>query len=139
MQLGFGCARLGSASGGGRRRDAVRLLRDAVDAGVVVFDTAGAYGAGASERLVGEALRGYRSQVTIATKGGYVFRPRSRVEQRVRRAVRSVTARRTASGTAVAAGGAYGAQDFSPANLRRRLDDSLRRLRTDHVDVYQLH
>jgi len=117
----------------------MRLVRDAVEQGVVVFDTADAYGAGASERLLGDALRGRRSQVTIATKGGYVFRPRSRVEQRTRRAVRSVTARRRGPRTAVAGGGAYGPQDFSPANLRRRLDDSLRRLRTDHVDVYQLH
>lgn len=139
MQLGFGCARLGSASSGARHRDATRLVRDAVEQGVTVFDTADAYGAGASERLLGNALRGVRSQVTIATKGGYVFRPRTRAEQRIRRAVRAVAARRPMSGTPAPSGSAYGPQDFSPANLRRRLHDSLRRLRTDHVDLYQLH
>lgn len=128
---------------------------DAVDAGVLVFDTADIYGSGSSERILGEALRGRRERVRISTKGGYLFRPRSAYEQRARRAVatvrRLVDRPRSTTSTGVSAGagsggtggggagGAYGAQDFSAARLRAALDDSLRRLRTDHVDVYQLH
>ena len=46
-----------------------------------LFDTADVYGAGASERVLGRALRGRRSEVVVATKGGYVFRERTRFQQ----------------------------------------------------------
>jgi aryl-alcohol dehydrogenase-like predicted oxidoreductase len=150
--IGCGCVNLGSASSTTSWRDQVRLVCDAVDAGVVVFDTADIYGSGSSERILGEALRGRRERVRISTKGGYLFRQRSAYEQRARRAVATVRRRldrpRSSTSTGAGAGassggsgsgGAYGAQDFSAARLRTALDDSLRRLRTDHVDVYQLH
>jgi aryl-alcohol dehydrogenase-like predicted oxidoreductase len=128
-------------------------VREAVGAGVTAFDTADVYGSGSSERILGEALRGRRADVTISTKGGYVFRDRSGYEQRARRfAARTMTRlpRRSGSsaggavatptgGAASAGSGRYAQQDFSPGRLRAALEDSLRRLRTDHVDVYLLH
>ncbi len=60
-RLGLGCARLGSARQGIGWRESVRLVHAAVDHGVRYFDTADAYGAGASERVLGRALRGRRS------------------------------------------------------------------------------
>jgi len=143
MRLGFGCSRLGSASGSIGRRATIRLVHEAVDEGVIVFDTADAYSAGASERLLGAALRGRRAGVVIATKGGYRFRPRSSVEQLARRSVRTVArlAPRPAGPTSApgSAASTYRSQDFSPAVLRQRVEASLRRLRTDYIDVYQLH
>ena len=73
QRLGFGCVRLGSASGDSSWRSDVQLVRAAVDAGVTLFDTADAYGHGASERILGKALRARREDVQIATKVGYRF------------------------------------------------------------------
>lgn len=154
MRIGCGCVNLGSASAGESRNDHVRLVRSAVEAGIDLFDTADVYGSGASERVLGRALVGRRSEVLISTKGGYRFRPRSRWEQQARRltaragrtAARAVSRPDGRDGAAPAdpparavARTAYAAQDFSPPHLRQALEASLRRLRTDHVDVYQLH
>jgi aryl-alcohol dehydrogenase-like predicted oxidoreductase len=142
MRLGFGCVNLGSASGGASRRDQVRLVAEAVDRGVTVFDTADVYGSGGSERVLGEGIGRRRAEVLIATKAGYVFREKSSVEQSARRAVKSVLDRvRPRSGGQSHGGGsgAYAAQDFSPGHLRAAVDGSLRRLRTDYLDLLQLH
>jgi aryl-alcohol dehydrogenase-like predicted oxidoreductase len=133
---------LGSASGP-TGREATRLVRAAVDSGVTVFDTADAYGAGASERALGRALVGRRDQVEIATKGGYLFAERSELGSRARR-IAAPTARRLRQLRSMRGPGspgrhAYRAQDFSPERLRAALESSLRRLGTDYVDVYQLH
>lgn len=142
MRIGFGCVSLGSASGPSER-ECIRLVRSAVDGGVTLFDTADAYGNGASERILGRALAGRFGEIEIATKGGYCFDERSAFRQRVRRLASPAARyllRRGRSATGPTAGGAaYQAQDFSPAHLRAALEASLRRLGTDHVDVYQLH
>ncbi len=142
VRIGFGCVTLGSASGPSPRAG-TRLVRAALDAGITLFDTADAYGSGASERVLGRALAGRRDEVEIATKGGYVFHERAPIEQWSRRlaapAVRRLRRNSGASGGPAPGGGAYEAQDFSPSHLRAALEGSLRRLGTDHVDVYQLH
>ena len=84
VRVGLGCVNLGSSTGTSERAG-VRLVHAALDAGITLFDTADAYGAGASERVLGRALRGRREGVEIATKGGYCFEQRSMLEQRVRR------------------------------------------------------
>ena len=101
--IGLGCNNFG------RRVDAEgtkSVLDAAIAAGVTFLDTADVYGDGDSERFLGEALRGRRDQVVIATKFGW---PRD------------------------GAGGAH------PDTVRPALEASLRRLQTDHVDLYQLH
>lgn len=142
MRIGFGCVTLGSASGSSPRVG-TRLVRAALDAGITLFDTADAYGSGASERVLGRALAGRRDEVEIATKGGYVFHERSPIEQWSRRlaapAVRRLRRGSGVGGAPATGGGAYESQDFSPVHLRAALEGSLRRLGTDHVDVYQLH
>jgi aryl-alcohol dehydrogenase-like predicted oxidoreductase len=144
VRFGCGCVNLGSASASATWSDQVHLVRTAVDAGVTVFDTADVYGAGSSERILGRALRGRRAEVTISTKGGYSFRPRVRVEQLARRRVAQLAKARGRSNLEVvsAPGTAhqlYASQDFTPRHLRAALEASLRRLKTDFVDVYQLH
>jgi aryl-alcohol dehydrogenase-like predicted oxidoreductase len=117
-----------------------------VDRGVTVFDTADAYGAGMSERVLGRALRRRRAEVVLATKAGYKFRERSRGEHSLRRMAAPVIAgvRRPRPGAAPDVssrrpGAEYRDQDFSAGYLREALDASLRRLGTDYVDVLQLH
>jgi aryl-alcohol dehydrogenase-like predicted oxidoreductase len=140
--IGFGCVNLGSARGGRSERADVALVHEALDLGVRVFDTADAYGAGASERVLGRALRSRRDGIVIATKGGYLFRERSGVEQRARRVAATVQRRLPTRGgddAPTTAAGGYAAQDHSPKHLRAAVEASLRRLRTDHIDLYQLH
>lgn len=95
----------------GRRTDEAeskRIIARALELGVRHVDTANAYGEGASERIVGEALAGKRDEVVLATKCGF-----GRV------------------------GGKP--EGLSPARLRAAIDESLKRLGTDRVDVYYLH
>ena len=139
--IGIGCVKLGGAAAGGARAG-VRLVHEALDCGVSMFDTADVYGNGASERVLGRALRRRRERATIATKAGYVFRERSAAELRARRwASPAVTRFATRGGRqpAPAGGRAYEAKCFTPSHLRRALEASLRRLATDHVDLFQLH
>jgi aryl-alcohol dehydrogenase-like predicted oxidoreductase len=143
MDIALGCVNLGSASRSGSIRSQVRLIHEAIDLGVTLFDTADAYGSGASERVLGRALAGRRDRVRIATKAGYRFREVSALDRRARRSARPlrglVSRVRPAAAAAAAGGSAYAAQDFSPGALRTALEGSLRRLRTEHVDVFQLH
>jgi aryl-alcohol dehydrogenase-like predicted oxidoreductase len=125
--LGMGCWAIGGTwtfngapAGWSRVDDAesVRALRRARELGVTFFDTAANYGAGHSERLLGEAFRGRRDEVVIATKFGYD------VDER--------------AGTVTDYDGDADRSDVA-GRLRSDLDASLRRLGTDYVDVYQLH
>jgi aryl-alcohol dehydrogenase-like predicted oxidoreductase len=118
-------------------------VHHALGLGVCFFDTADAYGHGQSEVVLGRALRVRRDEAVIATKGGYLFRERSPLAGAARRAARTglrVARRLGNRGSFAQAGGSdYLSKDFSPQYLRHALDGSLRRLRTDHVDIYQLH
>lgn len=108
--LGFGCMGLNFAYGTAMEKpDAIKLLRQAVEAGVTFFDTAEAYGPFTNEELVGEALAPFRDQVVIATKFG--FRDG-----------------RAATGL-----------DSRPARIREVAEASLKRLRTDHIDLFYQH
>lgn len=147
-QLGLGCVKLGSVATGGSSA-AARLLARALDRGVTFFDTAAAYGDGTSERILGRAVRGQRARVLIATKAGYRFTERSSTQRAIRwmlapllaRRARGATPSAPSSATTVKAPArtAYAEQDFSSTFLRTSLDDSLRRLGTDYVDIFQLH
>ena len=90
-----------------------RLLLAALDAGVTMFDTAALYGFGANETLVGKVLSGHRSRFTLASKGGLAG--------------------------VQTGGGIKRVIDGRPEAIRRNCEDSLRRLRTDTVDLYYLH
>jgi hypothetical protein len=92
---------------------AARLLLRALDLGVTHFDTAALYGFGANEDLLGRTLAGRRSQFTLASKGGMQG---IEFETGVRRVI-----------------------DARPATLRQTCEASLRRLRTDVIDLYYLH
>ncbi len=118
--VGLGC--MGMSHGYGtpaNKRDMIRLLDDAVDMGYTFFDTAEIYGTvddpHSNEELLGEALQPYRDRIVIATKFGLEFEnpggdgPHPLIP------------------------------DSSPGAIRKALEGSLRRLRTDHIDLYYQH
>jgi pyridoxine 4-dehydrogenase len=112
-RLGFGAMRLTGDGIWGEPRDpdeARRVLRRAVELGVNLIDTADAYGPEVSERLIAEALHPYPDDLVIATKGGM-----------------------TRSGP-----GRW-SSDGRPEHLREACESSLRRLRLERIDLYQLH
>ncbi|MGJ4931207.1 aldo/keto reductase [Bradyrhizobium sp. HKCCYLS2038] len=138
-RLGLGCARLGSVLGRDRA-DAIRLVQTAFDRGVRFFDTADIYGQGESERLLGAALGGKRQQTTIVTKAGQYFPAWMRAAQPFK-GMMAPLIRRSGGGRRLVAKmrDAPLPQDFSSRYLRARIEASLRRLKTDHVDLMLLH
>jgi aryl-alcohol dehydrogenase-like predicted oxidoreductase len=119
--LGLGCWAIGGSFWAGETplgwgevddNESIRAIHAALDLGINFFDTANVYGAGHSERILGRALAGRRSQVVIATKFNAVF------DEETRQVIGA---------------------DASPEGIRRACEDSLRRLNTDYIDLYQFH
>ncbi len=137
--FGLGCARIGGIFQQGSA-GFLDLLSAARDAGMNFFDTADMYSQGESEMLLGRAFRRQRHQVIIASKAGYCLPAQRRVIARlkpfVRPLIKLLGIKRHRLPVAVR--GSL-AQDFSPTYLRRAVEGSLRRLRTDYLDLLQLH
>jgi aryl-alcohol dehydrogenase-like predicted oxidoreductase len=140
-EIGFGGARIGGllAQDGGRATS-LRTLEAAYDAGINFYDTADIYSQGESEILVGKAFRKKRDKVFIATKGGYCLPGRKRLIQLIKPfakpIVRAIGLRRSAVPAALS--GTI-SQDFTAGYLRKAVEASLRRLQSDHIDLYQMH
>jgi aryl-alcohol dehydrogenase-like predicted oxidoreductase len=108
--IGLGCMGLSYGYGPAtHKQDAIDLIRAAFERGVTFFDTAEAYGPGANEELVGEALQPFRDRVVIATKFGFK------------------------------AGHVEAGLDSRPARIRQVADEALARLRTDRIDLFYQH
>ena len=141
-EIGFGCARLGGivAQNQARGESPVTLLQKALDAGITFFDTADMYTQGESETLVGQAFAGKRDKVVIASKGGYCLPTQrkliARIKPLIKPLVRALGLKRQNLPASVA--GTI-SQDFSPGYLTNAVEASLRRLKTDYLDLYQLH
>jgi aryl-alcohol dehydrogenase-like predicted oxidoreductase len=139
-ELGLGCTRLGGVFQDSGKTDTLSLLRRAFEHGVTFFDTADMYSQGESEALLGEAFRKDRDKVVIASKGGYCLPAQKRFVSRIKPALRPLVRRFGLKREHIPSGlrGTV-SQDFSPAYILQAIDHSLRRLRTDYLDVYQLH
>lgn len=138
-EFGLGCARIGGVFQSDSRafHD---LLRFAFESGITFYDTADMYSQGESEALIGGALRSVRDRIVIASKAGYSLPTRRRLAGKIkpllRPVVRLLKIRRDRLPS-----GSRGAlsQDFSAKYLRSAVEGSLRRLKTDYLDVLQLH
>jgi aryl-alcohol dehydrogenase-like predicted oxidoreductase len=138
--IGLGCSRLGSTLSGCTGPVAERLLRHALDSGVTLLDTANIYGQGESERLIGRALQGRRDGVTLVTKAGQRFTAAQKVVALAKAPLRML-AQQIPSVRAAIANRRAGAlpRDVSLAHLQSSVEASLRRLRTDRIDLFLLH
>ena len=106
---GLGCMGMSYAYGAGDEEGGIATIHRAIELGVTLLDIAEVYGPYANEELVGRAVAGRRDEVEIATKFGFDFKGETR------------------------------GVDGSPENARRVCDESLRRLGTDHIDLYYQH
>jgi len=140
-EIGFGGSRIGGFfAGRDSSREARAVLLEALESGINFYDTADMYSQGESEALIGAAFRDRRSQVIIATKAGYCLPARRSLLKRVKPLLRPLVHALGLKRARLPSGfsGAL-SQDFSPGYLARALEASLKRLRTDYVDLYQLH
>jgi aryl-alcohol dehydrogenase-like predicted oxidoreductase len=112
--LGFGCMGLSFGYGPATEKsEAIKVIRTAFERGVTFFDTAEVYGPFTNEELVGEALEPVRQQVVIATKFGWKANPND--------------------------GGKWNDLDSRPEHIKQVADASLKRLRTDVIDLFYQH
>jgi aryl-alcohol dehydrogenase-like predicted oxidoreductase len=142
-RVGFGCASLGSRV---PREEGLRALAAAFEQGVDWLDLAPAYGRGTAETIAAEFIRGRRDRLGICTKvglaapknaGGLKGRIMGAAIPLARRAIGAVPALR---GLARASGATSNMKlPLTPELIRGSLEESLRRLGTDHVDLYALH
>lgn len=138
--IGLGCSHLGSHWRGRTRSDMIRLLHRAMDRGINFFDTADVYMQGESEELLGAVLRAERDDVVIATKGGFLRPINESAVARLRPYVWHVTNRIPALARALTkTRRLMMRQDFSHARLCAAVENSLRRLKRDRLDLFQLH
>jgi D-threo-aldose 1-dehydrogenase len=136
-RLAFGSSGLMSRLG---RRQSLRLLEIAHEAGITHFDTARSYGYGEAESAVGEFLAWHRDNLTITTKLGIVPPRRSRT-MRVAKAVGRAAARPELARRVLrkSAQGMVRLGRFDPREARKSLETSLRELRVETVDILLLH
>ncbi len=128
--LGFGAFAVGGwFYGGTDERDSVDAIRAGIDEGINLIDTAPIYGYGLSEEIVGKAVQGRRSDVIIATKTGLVWEGE---EGEFFTYADDMWPTDTPSKYSV-----Y--KNLKPHSIRREVEDSLRRLGTDYIDLYQTH
>jgi len=110
-RIGLGTWAIGGWKWGGADDDAaVATIHRALDAEINLIDTAPAYGQGHSEEVVGRAIKGRRERVIVATKVGLVWDERGEVRR-----------------------------NASAARIQKEIEDSLARLQTDYIDIYQVH
>lgn len=139
-EIGFGCARLGGVFQSVPPAEMLSALLRARDEGITFYDTSDMYTQGESEAMLGKAFARRREEVILATKVGYCLPARRKLISRVKPLVRPVI-QRLGITRAHLPSGASGAlsQDFSPGYIIQAVEGSLRRLRTDYLDLYQLH
>src|SRR6476661_6490477 len=112
--IGLGCMGLSFGLGPAvDKQEGIKLIRAAVDRGVTFFDTAEVYGPFTNEELVGEALAPFRDRVVIATKFGWAANPQD--------------------------GGKWTALDSRPEHIKEAVEGSLKRLKTDVIDLFYQH
>ena len=110
--VGFGCWGIsgGDVWNGTTDAESIRTVKKAVELGINLFDVAPVYGLGHAEKMLGQALKGRRHEVIIASKCGLIWDEAKKIKRNLKK-----------------------------VSLMQEIDDSLRRLQTDYIDIYQMH
>lgn len=110
--IGIGCWNMGGDWDSSEEKKSIEIIHAAIDMGINFFDVAPVYGWGVSETILGKALKtdGLRNKVLIASKGGLLWNEKHETRN-----------------------------NLSKDSLLKEIDESLTRLQTDHVDIYQMH
>lgn len=139
-RIGFGCARLGGFFSNLTRAEMQEILHQALDTGINFYDTSDMYSQGESEKVVGEAFSRQRDRVIIASKTGYVLPGQRRLISRIKPLVRPIIKKLGLKRENLPVGvrGEL-TQNFSPGYITQAIEQSLKRLKTDYLDLYQLH
>jgi len=108
--LGLGCWGMSGAYGASDRKESIATILESIELGVNFLDTADVYGSGHNEKLIAEAIKGKREKVILATKFGYIQNTDGSLKVRC-----------------------------DPDYLKSACEDSLKRLKTDYIDLYYMH
>src|SRR5580704_1283541 len=136
--LGFGCASIMGRVG---RRQSLQALAAAYDAGINFFDTARSYGYGESETVVGEFLRGRRDRTIVSTKFGIIPVHQASWKRALMPAIRTIVDHVPSARSIIRSHvrGQLQENQITRDVLKISLDESLRKLRTDYVDILFMH
>ena len=108
--LGLGCWGMSGAYGASDRKESIATILESIELGINFLDTADVYGSGHNEKLIAEAIKGKREKVILATKFGYIQNTDGSLKVRC-----------------------------DPDYLKSACEDSLKRLKTDYIDLYYMH
>jgi len=139
-EIGLGCSNVGKTFFNMEKDSSLRLLNRAYELGINFFDTADVYRFGNSEKIIGEAFKNKRTEVIIATKVGYnqppfIARPAKllmpiSIQKQLQKILKNFRKKHKTS---------FFSRDFSPEFINKAINQSLKRLNTDYIDLYQLH
>ena len=108
--IGLGCWGMSGSYGKGNRRESIATIEKSFDMGITLFDTADVYGSGHNEELVAEAVASFRKEIILASKFGYIENPDGSMSV-----------------------------NCAPAYIKSACEASLKRLKTDYIDLYYMH
>ena len=138
--IGFGCNLIGKTRTLRDHREAETTLRQALDRGINLYDTADVYSQGDSERMLGSVFRGRRDEVIICSKAGCSAGLFRRPDQWVVPAAKRFLRRwKPVHDIVKAVRSTQRGKNFAPRYLRTAIEGSLRRLRTEYLDMFLLH
>jgi len=139
-EIGLGCSNVGKTFFNMEKDSSLRLLNRAYELGINFFDTADVYRFGNSEKIIGEAFKNKRTEVIIATKVGYnqppyIAKPAKllmpiSIQKQLQKILKIFRKKHKTS---------FFSRDFSPEFINKAINQSLKRLNTDYIDLYQLH